>query len=363
MTELDIQGMARDRILRFVGMLPNMNIFQVPMEFHAIRNLLRYAPQACIPIVTYMTEVILHGGKAWNSTTSVARGLLENTPELHGLMRQQWRDPLLFHILTNNANADMREVARRLDLASAAPDQGSLGVARAMTLAPPRPLFIIGAGFSYDSMPLTQELEALVAGLLAGKEIPNPVRLLADDWREAWRLIAEDPHIFKQRFAGFSAARHPSIQHAVLAEALRAETVAGVVSFNWDNHIERSGDGFPVVNLGDQAIDRPGLWKMHGDVNAIEVGWVWPHETGRPLANVCKHVINHAHSGNTWWSLATQNEKSGWPKSLLFHCKKPVLTGFESDRPVKKALPITLLRRRASSWASWTASSALQPRV
>lgn len=77
----------------------------------------------------------------------------------------------------------------------------------------------------------------------------HPVRLLADDWREAWRLIAEDPHVFKQRFARFSAARRPTIQHAVLAEVLRAETVARVVSFNWDNPYRTFGGWVPSGEL------------------------------------------------------------------------------------------------------------------
>ena len=279
-------------------MLPSMNTLQVNIEFQGIRNLLSYAPDVCIALVPYMSQMIMHGGQAWQNTVNVARGLLEKTPELHAHMREQWRDPLLFQILTGNADSHMREIAKSLDLASAAPDQGSLGVARAMTSNPPRPLFIIGAGFSYESMPLTQELEALVTGLLAGRGIPNPAKLLAEDWKAAWQHISEDPDTFKQRFIGFSQARQPAIQHAVLSRALSIRTVAGVVSFNWDDHVERSSEGYEVVNSEDQSIERPGLWKMHGDVNAPHKDWIWPHDAGRPLRNVCTYVLEQAHQGH-----------------------------------------------------------------
>ena len=279
-------------------MLPRMNTLQINVEFQGVRNLLSYAPHACIPIVEYMRSTIEHGGNAWRDTVTVATGLVERTPELHGHMRECWRDALLFQILTGNADNHMREVAKQLDLASAAPDQGSLGVARSMTPETPRPLFIIGAGFSYDSMPLTQELEALLAGLLAGRGIQDPVQLLREDWKAAWQHIANDSERFKQRFIGFSAARKPVIQHLVLSTALAAETVSGVVSFNWDNHIERAGHGYDVVNSEKQRVEGPGLWKMHGDVNVPDDDWVWPHEDGRPLRNVCDCVLDQARSGH-----------------------------------------------------------------
>ncbi len=174
-------------------------------------------------------------------------------------MREHWRDPLTFQILTGNADENMREIAKALDLASDRPDQGSLGLARSMTPEPPRPLFVVGAGFSHDSMPLTTELEALVTGLLAGRGIERPAELLRQDWREAWRLLSEDAARFKERFVGFSQGRPPALQHGVLSQALAARTLAGVVSFNWDDHIERSDGEFPVVNSENQLVTSPGL--------------------------------------------------------------------------------------------------------
>ena len=295
---VDVQQTATTRIGKFVQMLPKMNTVQVNVEFQGIRNLLSFAPDACVPIVEYMRSMIEHGGNAWQDTTNVARGLVEKAPELHAYMRERWRDALLFHILTNNADDTMRQLAGELDLASSAPDQGSLGVARAMTAETPRPLFIIGAGFSYDSMPLTQELEALVTGILAGTGIEDPVQLLRNDWKVAWQHIAKDPEKFKQRFVGFSTGRKPATQHRVLSAALSAKTVAGVISFNWDNHVERAGHDFEVVNSEEQEIDQPGLWKMHGDVDAPDRDWVWPQEDGRPLRNVCEYVLGQAHDGH-----------------------------------------------------------------
>lgn len=294
---MDTQQIAAERISKFVGMLQHHPSI-VRLEFQGIRKLLKHAPDACIPIVKHMPSMIAHGGEAWECTKVVAHALVQEIPELHRRMREEWRDALLFQILTDNADDAMRDVARELDLASAAPDHGSLGVARAMTPNSPRPLFVIGAGFSYDSMPLTQELEALVTGLLAGEGIPNPTQLLADHWEAAWQHISDDPKTFKDRFIGFSQARQPATQHRVLSEALRAKTVVGVVSFNWDNHIECSGLGYDVVNSPNQAVEGPGLWKMHGDVNAPDADWVWPQDNGRPLKNVCDHVIEQAHKGH-----------------------------------------------------------------
>ena len=326
---MDIQETATTRINKFVRMLPGMNSVQINVEFQGIRNLLSYAPPACVPIVEHMRAIIEHGGKAWQDTRTVARGLVEKTPELHAHMRERWRDALLFHILTDNADNHMREVAKQLDLASAAPDQGSLGVARAMTPDAPRPLFIIGAGFSYDSMPLTQELEALVTGLLGGRGIQDPVQLLRDDWKAAWQHIANDSKKFKQRFIGFSTARKPAIQHRVLSAALAAKTVSGVVSFNWDNHIERAGQGYDVVNSEEQRVEGLGLWKIHGDVNAPDDDWVWPHKDGRPFQNVCDYVLEQARDG---------------------HISHVVVVGYgERERTITEAL-LKPLHKACSNW-------------
>jgi len=294
---MDLRETARHRLQQFVDQLPRMNTLQVNVEFQAVRNLVSLAPDVCVPLVPYMAGMIKRGGHAWQSTMIVARALVENAPELHASMRSAWRDPLLFQILSGNADSHMRNIATRLDLASTAPEQGSLGVARAMTANAPRPLFIVGAGFSYDSMPLTNELEALLCGLLASRGITDPARVLAEDWEAAWRIISKDPERFKQRFIGFSLARRPAIQHAVLATALAARTVVGVVSFNWDDHIERSGGDFPIVTSKTHRVDGPGLWKMHGDVNTPEEEWIWPHDAGRPLENVCEYVLKQAREG------------------------------------------------------------------
>jgi hypothetical protein len=156
---------------------------------------------------------------------------------------------------------------------------------KVITLGQPM-ILVIGAGFSYDVMPITGELAPLLIATLRNLGVEDPARLLQTDDKAAWEIISRHAADFQKAFVGWCAARSkPAVQHIVAAEMLRAGEICHLVSFNWDSLIERAyadqfGEAIPKITTDGVVPDRPSLWKMHGDVENPAEPWVFPYGPG-----------------------------------------------------------------------------------
>ena len=156
-------------------------------------------------------------------------------------------------------------------------------------------ILIIGAGFSYDTMPITNELQPLLAQLLREVGISSPMKMIRENDEKVWRIVKGNSTKFKDMFSGWCARSHPAPQHKIVARMLHDSQISHLISFNWDDLIERAHmDEFnetvsKVVN-GGSIPEGPGLWKLHGDVTDLSSDWVFPYEQGRILNSLIESL-------------------------------------------------------------------------
>ena len=148
-------------------------------------------------------------------------------------------------------------------------------------------LFVVGAGFSYSAQaPLLKETRFLACHVPTKLGEPNPHEIYDADERQAWQRIASEGwEEFQDLTAGLLVTKEPSDQHRILARLFKENLVRHIVSFNWDDLIEKAhreeyGEDIEVISRTGASSDHA-LWKMHGDVNAPGERWVFPHEDGR----------------------------------------------------------------------------------
>lgn len=183
-------------------------------------------------------------------------------------------------------NALLAELLGVLEIPVSERDRHLRELARSViTLRQPLPL-IVGAGFSYDTMPITNELQPLLIQFLREVGISSPTRMIREDDEQVWRIVKENSARFKDMFSGWCAKAHPAPQHKIAAKMLHASQISHLVSFNWDDLIERSYVNTfsePVSKVvSDGTIpERPSLWKLHGDVADLSSNWIFPYEQGR----------------------------------------------------------------------------------
>ncbi|MCL4535869.1 MAG: SIR2 family protein [Bacteroidetes bacterium] len=127
-------------------------------------------------------------------------------------------------------------------------------------------------------------MEGIVCGVLYDLGGPNPRELYRSDERSAWGRIAGDWQRFQNHVAYMMLPKEPAKQHYILADLFHANYVTHIVSFNWDNLIERAyrdryGTDITKVTGDDQDSDHA-LWKMHGDIENPSQRWVLPYEDG-----------------------------------------------------------------------------------
>ncbi len=156
-------------------------------------------------------------------------------------------------------------------------------------------IVVVGAGFSYDTMPVTAELAPLLVGLLRSEGITNPAQFMQEDDRGAWRIAKEREEDFKLRFAGWCARSAPSWQHTMVCDMLHARQISHFISFNWDDLCERAYEarfGRPIPKVTREHIlpDQPALWKLHGDVEHPDQPWVFPYDPGRVFDSLIKSL-------------------------------------------------------------------------
>jgi len=72
-----------------------------------------------------------------------------------------------------------------------------------------------------------------------------------------------------------------------------AGRISHIVSFNWDDLTERAyvegfGVRIPKITRDGVTVDRPNLWKLHGDVEDLNDQWIFPYEVGKVFDTLIK---------------------------------------------------------------------------
>lgn len=146
-------------------------------------------------------------------------------------------------------------------------------------------IFIIGAGFSYDSYaPLLREMEGIACSTLYDLEVKDPRHLYHANEQKAWEVISGGWQIFQKHVSFTLLPKEPSEQHVILAELFHAGHITHIVSFNWDDLVEKAykklyNEDIPMIT-GEGATSEHALWKLHGDIAKPEERWVLPFEEG-----------------------------------------------------------------------------------
>ena len=165
-------------------------------------------------------------------------------------------------------------------------DELMRSLARSLTCLRQPAIVVIGAGFSYDTMPITAELAPLLISVLRSAGIPNPAHFITTDDRQVWQIVERQESDFKRLFIGWCARSTPSFQHTMLCRLLREGLLSHIISFNWDDlceraHLDLTGQPIPKVTTGGTPAHGPSLWKLHGDVETPHDPWIFPYESGR----------------------------------------------------------------------------------
>lgn len=152
-------------------------------------------------------------------------------------------------------------------------------------------IFIIGAGFSYDSYaPLLHETEGIVCSTLSDLGVANPRQLYRTDERKAWKIIWEGWQTFQNHVAFMLLPKEPSNQHLILGELFYAGHITHIISFNWDDLVEKAYSKLydaeiPVITE-EGITSSHALWKLHGDIAHPDERWVLPFEEGRVFSTL-----------------------------------------------------------------------------
>jgi hypothetical protein len=147
-------------------------------------------------------------------------------------------------------------------------------------------IFIIGAGFSYDSYaPLLREMEGIACSTLYDLGVTDPRHLYHTNEQKAWEVISGGWQTFQKHVSFTLLPKEPSEQHAILAELFHAVHITHIISFNWDDLIEKAykksyNADIPKITKEDAESDHA-LWKLHGDIANPEERWVLPFEEGK----------------------------------------------------------------------------------
>ena len=146
-------------------------------------------------------------------------------------------------------------------------------------------IFMIGAGFSYDSYaPVLREMEGIACSTLYDLGVTDPRGLYHTNERKAWENISRGWNIFQKHVAFMLLPKEPFDQHLILAELFPAGHITHIMSFNWDDLVEKAyrrlyDADIPKITKED-AESEHALWKLHGDINNPGERWVLPFEEG-----------------------------------------------------------------------------------
>lgn len=181
--------------------------------------------------------------------------------------------------------SNLEALLRVLEVPPTIRDGSLQKVARFMALGQ-KGIVVIGAGFSYDTMPITGELRPLLVQILLREGVASPAQMIDREVEQVWTIAKNREEVFKERFAGYCAGRSYSFQHSEVARILHDGSISHLISVNWDDLCERAfSDAFgtPITKVNRDGVlpDEPALWKLHGDVENLSEPWVFPYEEGR----------------------------------------------------------------------------------
>lgn len=192
---------------------------------------------------------------------------------------------------SESTQPDLRQAAKQLsDTLKLERPKHYFDLSRAI-LAGNGAIFIIGAGFSYDSYtPLLREMEGIACSTLYDLGVKDPRQLYQTDERQAWEVISRGWKVFQKHVSFILSPKEPSEQHKILAELFHAGHIAHIISFNWDDLVEKVyrqlyNEDIPKITVEDTVSDHA-LWKPHGDISNPEERWVLPFEEGRVFATL-----------------------------------------------------------------------------
>jgi hypothetical protein len=189
----------------------------------------------------------------------------------------------------------LNELLEVLELPLSGEDEYVRNLARSIITHRQPLVLIIGAGFSYDTMPVTSEIQPLLVQLLREVGISSPMQMIRKNDEQVWRIVKDNSARFKDMFSGWCARTHPAPQHKIVAKMLHDSQISHLISFNWDDLIERAymdefGESVSkVVNEGSIP-ERASLWKLHGDVTNLSGEWVFPYGQGYVLNNLIESL-------------------------------------------------------------------------
>ncbi len=157
-------------------------------------------------------------------------------------------------------------------------------------------ILIIGAGFSYDSYaPLLREMEGIACSSLYDLGVRNPRDLYRTEERQVWEHISSGWQIFQNHMSFILLPKEPCEQHLILAELFHAGYITHIVSFNWDDLVEKAyrklyNEDIPKI-IKEDIESEHALWKLHGDIENSDERWVLPFEEGRVFQALQRIII------------------------------------------------------------------------
>jgi hypothetical protein len=283
---------SADRLRTFLqGDIGNTHASQVLNEFSAYLPIMRRHPDVVSASLGRFGSYLVHGIPLNNAPATfwMLTTLAQEIPSLRddivaslGPLIAEHKELLPNHPAAEHLNALLSALALPLSREDAIFTE----FARAVVTLRQRILLVIGAGFSYDVMPITTELEPLLVGFLRDAGIEDPVGLLRNNDEQVWRIVQSAEGEFSERFTGWVAHAQPAVQHRTAAAMLHRGDLSHIVSFNWDDLIERAWEAefetemCVIVRDGIVSSD-PCLWKLHGDVRHHTERWVFPYDDGR----------------------------------------------------------------------------------
>lgn len=285
-------GIREDRLNNFVGQIEAIPGMAIPMlETHLM--MLKESPGIFISKLGAFRHFLGWPPDSYRPLLYILSTVAREVPAVRDPIIKEYGNDLyeLQFLFIGQDLQLVKELIEACELPLSGNDEMYKAISRSCIALNKPLILIIGAGFSYDSMPITSEFDSLLIQCLKNIGVESPKKILHENEKEAWRKIKENQQRFKEAFSCYCATQKPSAQHDEIASLLRKGHIAHIISFNWDDLIERAyfelyKEPIPKIMDEDAVPDAPCLWKLHGDVQDISKEWVFPYEDGKVFKNL-----------------------------------------------------------------------------
>ena len=260
--------------------------FPLAEDHHMLLDAAKVDPTSVLPAV-HQLIVAFNSGNINSGDLPAFFAWMADLAEMSQILREKIKADVRpadmgYHIEVDTQNAKRLSEALSLQFPSHYFD-----ICRQVLAGTEGCMFIVGAGFSYDSLaPLLKETRFWACHVLADLGVNSPKELYDGNDREAWQIIADQGWQHFQTLAvGLLETKEPSEQHRILARLFKDGIVRHIISFNWDDLIERAflqpfNEEIQVIN-GTGSTSSHALWKLHGDIKHPADPWVLPYQGGR----------------------------------------------------------------------------------